>query len=166
MEETQNNFDLTAEQQDTASLLDRLLGKAIADRYVDFCRLAAGAFALNTSRPAAAHALRELDSTLRHVLEVPMDAKAPETLDDTERLSKAREQLKALGFEDAAIQRATNSLKPRINHKAQIRKIVERLGLASDGDIANRWTSLCDSFGKRMRYSLHEGLHRFQRRAD
>jgi hypothetical protein len=43
MEEPVNAFDLPPEQQDTASLLDRLLGKAIADRYVDFCRLAAGA---------------------------------------------------------------------------------------------------------------------------
>jgi hypothetical protein len=40
MEESANTFDLTTEQQHTASLLDRLLGKAIADRYVDFCRLA------------------------------------------------------------------------------------------------------------------------------
>ena len=38
MEEPANTFDLTTEQQHTALLLDRLLGKAIADRYVDFCR--------------------------------------------------------------------------------------------------------------------------------
>ena len=37
-----NAFDLSPEQQETASLLQRLLGSAIANRYVDFCRLAAG----------------------------------------------------------------------------------------------------------------------------
>ncbi|SRR5258708_25847431 len=72
MEEPLNTFALSPEQQDTALLLQRLLGKAITDRYIDFCRLAAGAFPLIVSRPMAAHALRELDSTLRHVLEVPM----------------------------------------------------------------------------------------------
>ena len=66
MEEHANTFELSPEEQDTASLLRRLLGKAIADRYVDFCRLAGGVFALNVSRPVAAHALRELDSMLRH----------------------------------------------------------------------------------------------------
>jgi hypothetical protein len=34
-QEPVNAFDLSPEQQDTASLLDRLFGKAIADRYVD-----------------------------------------------------------------------------------------------------------------------------------
>src|SRR5258706_15205228 len=105
MDEPVNAFDLSQEQQDTASLLDRLLGKAIADRYVDFCRLAAGAFALNVSRPIAAHALRELDSTLRHVLAVPMEAIAPEQLENSSKLDDARQQLSALGFDEAAIQR-------------------------------------------------------------
>jgi hypothetical protein len=35
MDTPSNAADLSQEQQDTASLLDRLLGKAIADRYVD-----------------------------------------------------------------------------------------------------------------------------------
>lgn len=39
MMEPQNDA-LTPEQQDTANLLERVLGRAIADRYVDFCRLA------------------------------------------------------------------------------------------------------------------------------
>lgn len=74
MDEPHNTFDLSPEQQHTSTLLNRLLGKAIADRYVDFCRLAAGAFALKVSRPMAAHGLRELDSMLRQVLAVPMEA--------------------------------------------------------------------------------------------
>jgi hypothetical protein len=77
MEERANVFDLSPEQQDTASLLRRLLGQAIADRYVDFCRLAAGAFTLNVSRPVAAHALRELDSLLRHILGSSDGGKSP-----------------------------------------------------------------------------------------
>src|SRR5271156_3631411 len=159
MDEPLNAFDLSQEQQNTASLLRRLLGKAIADRYVDFCRLAAGAFALNVSRPLAAHALRELDSTLRHVLAVPMEAKVKDQPENAEKIVEARKLLKALGcFDDGAIQRATDGLKPRLNHKAQIRKIVARLGLDPEGDIADRWTSLCDSFGKAHQRSFHRSL--------
>jgi len=157
MEEPANTFDLTTEQQHTASLLDRLLGKAIADRYVDFCRLAAGAFALNVSRPAAAHALRELESTLRHVLEAPMEAKAPNE-PDTGKLDEALKQLSALDFDESAIQRAINALKPRQTHKTQIRKIVARLGLDPEGDVAKRWVALCGSFGKVHERSFHQSL--------
>ena len=158
MEQPVNAFDLSPEQQDTLALLQRLLGKAIADRYADFCRLAAGAFDLNVSRPMAAHALRELDSMLRRVLEVPMDAKATDDQDNAENIAKARHDLTALGFDEAAIQRASSALKPRFSHKNQIRKIVERLGLAPDGDVANCWVSLCDSFGKAHQRSFHHSL--------
>jgi len=159
LQELTNAFDLSPEQQDTASLLRRLLGKAVADRYLDFCRLAAGAFALNVSRPMAAHALRELDSTLRHALAVPMEAKVPDQPENAEKIVEARKLLKALGcFDDGAIQRATDGLKPRLNHRAQIRKIVARLGLDPEGDIADRWTSLCDSFGKAHQRSFHRSL--------
>ena len=158
MEAPVNAFDLSLEQQDTLALLQRLLGKAIADRYADFCRLTAGAFDLNVGRPIAAHALRELDSMLRRVLEVPMDAKATEDQENTEKVEKAQCALAALGFDEAAISRASSALKPRFSHKNQIRKIVERLGLAPDGDVANCWTSLCDSFGKAHQRSFHHSL--------
>jgi hypothetical protein len=153
-----NSFDLTPEQQDTLALLQRLFGKAIADRYTDFCRLAAGAFNLLVARPIAAHALRELDSMLRHVLEVPMEAKASDDTDSEEKISQAKQNLIALGFDEPSIQRAGNALKPRFSHKNQIRKIVTRLGLAPDGDVAIRWTSLCDSFGKAHQRSFHHSL--------
>jgi hypothetical protein len=74
MDQPVNTFDLSPQQQEMTSLLQRLLGNAIANRYVDFSRLAAGAFALNVSRPIAAHALRELDSMLRSALQVPMQS--------------------------------------------------------------------------------------------
>ncbi len=90
MEESTNAFDLSSEQQNTAALLQRLLGQAIADPYVDFCRLTGGGFGLRTSRPMAAHALRELESMLRQVLEVPMEAKALEFPPDLERIEKAK----------------------------------------------------------------------------
>src|SRR5260370_16850795 len=73
MDEPIKTFNLSPEQQNTTTLIQRLLGKRIADRYVDFCRLAAGAFPLRVSSPLAAHALRELESILRQTLEVPMD---------------------------------------------------------------------------------------------
>jgi hypothetical protein len=158
MEALVNAFDLSPEQQHTLALLQRLLGNAIADRYADFCRLSAGAFDLNVGRPIAAHALRELDSMLRRVLEVPMDARATEDQGDTEKIGKAKTALDALGFDEAAISRASSALRPRFSHKAQIRKIVERLGLAPDGDVANSWTSLCDSFGKAHQRSFHHSL--------
>jgi hypothetical protein len=157
MEEQINTFGLSSEQQDTAGLLLRLLGKAIADRYVDFCRLAAGAFELRVSRPLAAHALRELESLLRRVLEVPMEAKAALPI-DPDKLKQAQEQLAIIGFQDADIGRAASALKPRISHKTQIRQIVERLGLALDGDIANAWVSLCDTFGRAHERSFHRSL--------
>ena len=34
--------DMSEKQRHTASLLQRLMGKRTADRYADFCRLAAG----------------------------------------------------------------------------------------------------------------------------
>jgi len=153
-----NAFDLSPEQQETASLLQRLLGSAIVNRYVDFCRLAAGAFALKVSRPLAAHALRELDSMLRGALEVPMEARAPETAEDVEKIALTRKQLRALGFQDQAIDRAARELKPRLNHKQQIRQIVSRLGLAPDGDIANLWASLTENFGGAHQRSFHRSL--------
>jgi hypothetical protein len=113
MEAPLNAFDLSPEQQDTLARLRRLLGKAIADRYADFCRLAAGAFELNVARPIAAHTLQELDSMLRRVLEVPLDAKAIESRDDADKITKAREQLVALEFDEGAIQRAGSALRPR-----------------------------------------------------
>ena len=114
MDTPSNATDLSQEQQDTASLLGRLLGKAIADRYVDFCRLAAGVFRIKVSRPLAAHSLRELDSTLRHVLAVPMEAKAPESPENAAQI-EVRKCLDKLNVEPEKIQRAVDSLKPRLD---------------------------------------------------
>src|ERR1700687_18176 len=158
MEKPVNIFELSAEQQDTAILLRRLLGKGITDRYLDVCRLAAGAFPLVVSRPMAAHALRELDSTLRHVLEVPMEAKASELPEDTARRDKARKLLLALGYDADIVQQASRYLKPRFTHKDQIRKIVARLGLDPDGDIAAKWASLSETFGKAHEGAFHRTL--------
>jgi hypothetical protein len=158
MDQPVNAFDLSPEQQETKSQLQRLLGSAIASRYVDFCHLAAGAFALNVSRPLAAHALRELDSMLRGALEVPMEARVQVTTEDADKIAKAREQLSALGFEEQVIDRAVRELKPRLNHKQQIRQIASRLGLAPDGDIANLWTSLTETFGGAHQRSFHRSL--------
>lgn len=158
MDQPVNAFDLSPEQQETKSLLQRLLGSAIASRYVDFCRLAAGAFALNVSRQLAAHALRELDSMLRGALEVPMEARAAKTAEDAAKIAEARKQLRALGSEEQVIDRAARELKPRLNHKQQIRHVASRLGLAPDGDIANLWTSLAEMFGGAHQRSFHRSL--------
>jgi hypothetical protein len=158
MSEPPNTFDLSREQQDTATLLEQLLGGAVADRYVDFCRLAGGAFGLRVSGPIAAHALRELDSTLRHILEAPLEAKVPSHADDAEKLNTARDHLRTIGFDDNAIQNAAKALTPRLTHKEQIRKLLARLGFDPAGDIAKKWVSLSDAFGKAHQRSFHRSL--------
>ena len=42
MTEADDNSALSVEQQETVNVLERLLGRAIADRYVDLCRFASG----------------------------------------------------------------------------------------------------------------------------
>lgn len=136
-----------------------LLGRAVASRYEDFCRLSAGTFALNASKPMAAHALRELDSMLRGILAAPMEAIAPQDPDEKTNQKEARKRLKAIGYDDNAINRAIKELAPRTNHKEQIRKILERLGFDPNGDIADLWIGTIDGYqiahgGRSFRDSL------------
>lgn len=138
------------------ALLDRLFGRAIANRYTDFCQLAASATDLRVTRPLAAHALRELESMLRSSLEVPMDAKARPAKD--EQRAEAETALRALHYDAAAIQRALGALAPRLNHAFQIRLIAERLGLAAESDVVRAWVSLCEMFGKAHERSFHRSL--------
>ena len=158
LEDATNIFELSLEQRDTAKLLNGLLGQAIAARYEDFCRLSAGAFALNVSKPMAAHALRELDSMIRNVLAIPMEA-VPIGDDSFQvQLEVAREQLKVIGFDDDAIQRAITALEPRLKHRVQIQKICTQLGLAEDGDIATKWIALTTNVGTAHSRSFHRSL--------
>ena len=161
MESTEDNADapgLSAEQADTDRLLRQLLGTAIADRYADFCRLASGMLPLTVSRPLAGHALRELDSLIRDVLAVPMEAQAVDDDEQAKRRRKARRMLKKMGFPDGAVQRAGEALKPTISHRTQIEKIVVRLGLAPDSDVAKLWINLTDTHGRVHERSFHERL--------
>ena len=158
MEDPANSFELSLEQRDTAKLLNGLLGQAIAARYEDFCRLSSGACALNVSKPMAAHALRELDSMLRNVLAIPMGAVPVEDGGFQEQLEAARKQLKAIEFDDHAIERAITALEPRLKHKAQIQKICTQLGLAGDGDIATKWIALTTNVGTAHSRSFHRSL--------
>ncbi|WP_454702990.1 hypothetical protein [Agrobacterium burrii] len=108
MNELAQPFDLTPEQQDTTALIRRLLGKRTADRYIDFCRLAAGAVPLRVSSPIAAHALRELESIIRQTLEVPMDVAVIASAKERERLEKAKASLEELGYGDVVVQQVSN----------------------------------------------------------
>ena len=157
MTEADDNSALSVGQQDTASLLERLLGRAIADRYVDFCRFASGAFELRVPRPVAAHALRELEGILRRSLKASLEIRpAEEPIDPLH--AQAREELSKLGIERAAIERAIETLKPRTNQANQIRQITASLGLAPDGDVAEAWISLAKTAGKAHEHSFHESL--------
>jgi len=142
IEEKANMFELSSEQQDTAAQLKELLGQTMADRYVDVCSLSAGAFPLHVSAPIAAHAMREFESSLRAILEVPMDAKVAETEENKERIATARKSLRDLGFDNDAIEEALKKLRAP-KHKNQIRKIVGRLDLDVNGDIAAAWIAIC-----------------------
>ena len=149
---------LSEEQADTNQLLRQLLGTAIADRYVDFCRLSSGRLPLIVSRPLAGHALRELDLLIRSVLAVPMDARAEDDNQQEEARQDAQRILTDLGFDDDAVKRAGDGLKPRLNHRTQIERILGRLGLAPDGDIAKLWIELNKAYGRVHERSFHERL--------
>src|SRR5258706_12585881 len=138
---TREPFMLSPEQQDTGALLERLLGTAMAERYVDFLKLTAEATGLRATIPLAGHALREMESTIRVTLGASMDAEA-EQEEDRARAEKVAEALRPLGYPQDDIDRAVKSLQPKVSHAAQIRKIAEHLGLAPDGDIANAWVTL------------------------
>jgi hypothetical protein len=157
MTEPDDSGELSAEQQDTTNLLERLLGRAIADRYVDFCRLASGVFELRVSRPLARHALRELEGILRRSLKASLEVRPTEDSIDP-RHTKGREELSKLGFDNAAIERAVKALKPQTNQANQIRQITASLGLAPDGDVAKAWISLSKSAGRAHEHSFHESL--------
>jgi hypothetical protein len=158
MDEPVKRPDLSPEQQNTAALIRQLLGKSIADRNVDFCRLASGALPLRVSVPIAGHAMRELDSILRQTLAGPMGITADASAEDKTMLSAARKQFRALGFKDDAINRAAEKLQPRLTHKEEIQAIVTRLGLAADGDIAGAWISISQAHGEAHRRALYQSL--------
>lgn len=156
MQEPNSQFTLTFEQQDTVAHLDRLFGHAVANRYMDFCRLAASATELHVSRPLAAHALRELESMIRSSLKVPMEAES-EPPADPQRI-EAEEALKALGYDEAAIREALKRLGPRSTHASEIRAIAERLGWAGKSEVTKAWIDLCEMFGRAHERSFHRSL--------
>src|ERR1700679_2296830 len=100
-----NVFDLTEEQQNTAGLLERLLGKTVSDRYIDFCRLSAGAFDLRVPSPLAGHALREMESILRRTLAAPFEAVVVATEGEQARAQTALDALRDLGYDEDTITR-------------------------------------------------------------
>ena len=151
-------FALSPEQKDTGALLERLLGTAMAERYVDFLKLAAGATDLSVTISLAGHALREIELTIRVTLAAPMDAEA-EQEEDSEQAVKVSEALRPLGYRQEAIDRAIKSLLPKTSHAEQIRKIAERLGLAPDGDIANAWVTLSRTADQAHKRDFHHSLH-------
>jgi hypothetical protein len=134
--------NLTSEQQDTAKLIEELLGKAVADRYVDFCKLSAGSLGLRVSLPMAAHALREMDSIFRETMEEFAGVNPGPGEVELEKQAAAAEALCKIGYEEDAIRRAVPRLQAPDSHKGAIRKIVAWLGLAEDGDIAKNWLAV------------------------
>lgn len=150
-------FALSPEQQDTGALLERLLGPAVAQRYKDVHQLAAGATGLQVTVPLAAHAIREVESTIRDTLAAPLGAEA-EREEGSEREARLTGALKLLGYNTAAIERAVKAVRPRTSHADQIKKIVSQLGLAPDGDIARAWIKLMKTAGGAHKRDFHRSL--------
>lgn len=139
---------LTSEQTATAETLRLLLGPAIANRYLDFCQLVSGVLPLHTTLPLAAHALRELEALVRAVLATPMDATLIESREANIERKKAVKAVKVFGYGDEVLQDVSKQLKPRLNHRLQIERICDRLGLDRDADVvlcwqASRHTRVC-----------------------
>jgi hypothetical protein len=153
-----DDLDLSEEQRDTTQLLHHLLGQTFADRYVDFCRLAGGTLPLRVSRPLAAHALREFESSLRTTLKTPAELQSTTAATEEATLQPAAQALRELGFDEAAIQRAVRKLPAPQHHRAEIIGIVDWLGLAPDGEVANSWISLNKGAGRAHERSFHESL--------
>jgi hypothetical protein len=131
------------------TLLRQLLGSAIANRYLDFCKLANGGIPLHTTRTLAGHAMRELESLLRQVLAAPLDAVAPVDPAEESRREKALKALKdEFGYDPETLQRAQKALKPSLSHKKEILRIVDRLGFAPDADITKAWIGLSKTTGQ------------------
>ncbi|WP_028146099.1 hypothetical protein [Bradyrhizobium japonicum] len=157
-EDKEDSYALPAEQADTDRALRQLFGTAIANRYVDFCRLCSGRLPLKVSRPLAGHALRELDSLIRGVLAASMDALAQEDEQHAKKRAEALRALKDMKFDEETRQRAEKALKPQFNHRTQIEKIVKQLGLAPNGDISKLWIELTKAHGRVHERSFHERL--------
>ncbi|MEF2074792.1 hypothetical protein [Consotaella aegiceratis] len=151
--------DMSEEQRHIASLLQRLLGKRTADRYVDFCRLAAGTLPLRVSVPLAGHAMREIDALLRLLLAIPTDLTVTGSPETEDRLEQATAALRELGYSQQAADRAVKELTPRLSHREQIERICASLGLAPDGDVARSWKFVKD-VNKKVHYgrALHQSL--------
>jgi len=151
-------FALTPEQRNTGALLERLLGAALAERYVDFLKLAAGATDLRVTIPLAGHALREIESSIRDTLVGSLDVNTEEYDSDGTRAGQVIAALSPLGYDQDALDRAIKALKPKTSHGTEIRKIAERLGLAPDGDIANAWVTLSRTADQAHKRDFHHSL--------
>jgi hypothetical protein len=125
-----NVVPLTSEQTETAETLRLLLGTAVANRYIDFCQIVSGTLPLLATLPPAAHALRELEGLVRAVLAAPMDAIPVESAESEKTRNEAVEAVKAFGYDNEVLDNVSKQLKPRQNHKFQIERISDRLGLA------------------------------------
>src|SRR6266481_10005122 len=91
---SQEPFALTPEQRDTGALLERLLGTAVAERYVDFLKLAEGSTDLRVTIPLAGHALREIEGTIRDALAASMDAEMEQ--DDVDTYTEPENKIVAM----------------------------------------------------------------------
>jgi hypothetical protein len=149
--------DLNDEDRDTADALRQLLGQTFADRYIDFCRLTSGALPLRVTRPLAAHAIREFESSLRSALIVHGERATEETVDQL-TLQQVSEYLSTLNFNRSAIDRALKALRPQDTHKTSIVRVLSWLGFEAGGVVAKAWMSLVQVFGRAHERSFHHLL--------
>ncbi|WP_441232726.1 hypothetical protein [Bradyrhizobium sp. 1200_D9_N1_1] len=116
----------------------------MANRYIDFCQIVSGTLPLLANLPPAAHALRELEGLVRAVLAAPMDAIPTESAESEKTRNEALEAVKAFGYDNEVLESLSKQLKPRQNHRFQIERISDRLGLAPDSEVVSNWLLLRD----------------------
>ncbi len=85
-----------------------------------------------------------------------MEAEAKTSADP--RAAQAAAALKAIGYDNSAIQDALKKLHPPSTHANEIRTIADRLGLASDSEVTKEWIRLCVTFGRVHERSFHRSL--------
>jgi hypothetical protein len=151
--------DFSEQQGATAQLLTQVLGATFADRYLDACRLASGTLPLRVSRPLAAHAMREFESSLRDVLAIHGENNAKPAAISKRTLKLLSAAIKDLGFDTGAMQRVRKAVEPRQNQRTQILRILAWLGLPESDQVSQAWlalTSLSETAHKR---SFHQVLN-------
>lgn len=128
-------FRLTDSRQQRICRRLELIGQGPADFFHDACRFMATEPHFRSTTHFVSHALREIESSLRDVLETYKER--------AERLEEEKKNKKNPSAED--------------NHRKEILAILRGLGISEDDRVAQAWLRLP---GKENEFALHAPAHR------